>query len=159
MKLKFFVVMVIMLLSANTVRAEYGPEEKRLGLGFYLGEPLGITAKYYLTEVMSIQGVGSWSFFDEGLTLISDVLFDVHDLASSQQNYALPIYVGVGAKFVIQNQNAHDDSTFGAHVPVGLAWQSLNTPLEIAFEVAPGMDLSPKAKFDVNGGIIFRYYF
>lgn len=159
MKLKFFLILSLLLVSANAAKAEYGPEEKRLGLGFYLGEPLGITAKYYLAEVVSIQGVGSWSFFDEGLTLMSDFLFDVYDLASNQQNYAMPVYVGLGGKFVIQNQNANDDSTFGLHVPIGLAWQSLNTPLEIAFEVAPGLDLSPKAKFDVNGGIILRYYF
>lgn len=159
--LKWFGILAFVLFCTIALqsKAAYGPEEKRFGLGVYLGEPTGVTGKYYLAEKMAFQGIASWSFFDEAFTVIGDVLFDVHDLAAGNRDYALPIYIGAGAKFVAENNNAGNDSTFGVHVPIGIAWQSLNAPIEIAFEIAPGIDLAPETEFDINGGIAFRFYF
>lgn len=131
-----------------------GPEDKNFGLGIYLGEPTGVTGKFYFAEKMSFQGIASWSFYDEAFTLIGDVLFDIHDL-SDNNDYKLPIYVGVGGKFAARDNN----SGFGIHAPIGIAWQSMKAPIEIAFEIAPGLDLAPDTDFDIHGGIAFRFYF
>ncbi len=145
---------LVLFCGVSSLAHANGPEDKRFGLGIYLGEPTGLTGKFYLAEKMSFQGIASWSFFDEGFTLIGDVLFDIHDLAESR-DYKLPIYVGGGAKFVARDSN----SGFGVHVPIGIAWQSMKAPIEIAFEIAPGIDLAPETEFDISGGIAFRFYF
>lgn len=154
-------ILIVAALSLHlpNAKAEYGPEEKQIGVGVYMGEPMGLTGKFYLAEKTALQGVAAWSFFDEAFTVIGDFVFDVHDLAESNSDYAMPVYVGVGAKFVAENSNANNDSTFGLHVPIGIAWQSTDAPIEIAFEIAPGLHLAPESKFDINGGIAFRYYF
>lgn len=154
-----FLMCVLFGLQSTIVKAEYGPEGKQFGLGVYLGEPTGVTGKFYFAEKISFQGIGSWSFYDEGVTLVGDVLFDVYDLSQGNSDYSLPVYVGVGAKLALNNKNSNDDSTFGAHFPVGIAWHSMNVPIEIAFELTPGMDVSPATEFDMGGGIAFRFYF
>ncbi len=158
-KIGFLALFLVGFVLLSPLAKAYGPEEKRFGLGLYLGEPTGITGKYYFTEQVSFQGVGSWSFFDEAATIIGDVLYDVHDLSGNSSDFSLPFYVGFGGKFTIHDNSGDDDSTFGVHVPVGIAWQAGDFPLEIAFEIAPGIDLAPETEFDVNGGIILRFYF
>jgi len=154
-----FLFFVSILCVTRPVFAEYGPEGKHFGLGLYAGEPTGLTGKFYLAEQTSIQGIASWSFFDDAVTLIGDFLYDLKDLAENSREFSLPFYVGAGAKFVIENDNANNNSTFGMHFPIGIAWQSAEFPLEIAFELAPGIDLAPETEFDINGGVAFRFYF
>jgi len=136
----------------------YGPEGKRFGLGLYVGEPTGLTFKGYLASRLAIDGVGAWSFVRDAVTLVFDVTYEILDIPIQSQSVTVPFYVGAGTKIGI-NTGPRDRTEFTIRVPLGVAVQWENAPVEVFFEVAPGVDLSPETEFDISGGIGARFYF
>lgn len=136
----------------------YGPKGKRVGVGVYLGEPTGFTFKGYLTERFAVDGIAAWSFTDDAFTLIGDVTYEFLDIPVDTTVITLPFYAGGGGKVAI-NAGADDHTEVAIRVPVGLAVQWVQYPVEIFFEVAPGIDVAPETEFDLTGGIGARFYF
>lgn len=140
--------------------AAYGPGGRRIGAGLIAGDPTGLTAKGYLSSRTAIQLIGSWSFIDEAVTLIGDVTYDIMNVPVQASHLTLPFYCGVGGKLTFDKGGRHQDrTTAGIRVPVGIALQWTNIPIELAFEIAPGVGLTPETEFDLTGGIAVRYYF
>ena len=147
------ILLVFVMLSGHAVAGDKG-----FGLGVILGEPLGLSGKFWLTETIAIDGAAAWSFAgDEGVQLHSDVLYHKFDLFNVKEG-KLPIYFGVGAriKFVVDDD---DDNIFGIRVPVGINYIFAKAPLDIFFELVPVLDLSPNTKFRFNGAVGIRYFF
>jgi len=144
--------------SKNNNSAAYGPEGKRFGAGLYLGEPTGITLKGYLTEKLAIDGIAAWSFKDKGFTIIGDVTYDFLDIPIDSNVVTLPFYAGAGAKLEF-NAGPNDKTVAGIRVPVGVAVQWVEYPVEVFAEIAPGIEVAPSTEFDLMGGIGVRYYF
>jgi len=136
----------------------YGPEAKRLGAGLYLGDPTGIAFKGYLTDKFAVNGVAGWEFRDKALTVIGDVTYDFLDIPIDSHVVTLPFYAGAGAKLEI-NAGPGDDTVVGLRVPVGVAVQWVQYPIEIFVEVAPGIEVAPSSELDLTGGIGGRFYF
>lgn len=136
----------------------YGPASKRFGIGLYVGEPVGVTFKGYITKKIAIDGVAAWGFRHKAFTAIGDVTCDFMDLPIHSSTVTLPLYAGVGAKVELQS-GAHDYTEVGIRVPVGVAVQWMNHPVEIFAEIAPGMQLAPSTQFDLTGGVGVRWYF
>lgn len=144
-------------LSTNTLRlGSQINQSGRFGLGALVGEPTGLSLKYWLSDKTAIDGGAGWSFEDhDGFQLHSDFLFHVMDLIHVDQG-RLPLYLGVGGrvKFV-----EHDDNRAGLRFPVGLAYLFADAPIEVFAEVAPVLDFAPHTTLEWNGGIGVRYYF
>jgi hypothetical protein len=124
------------------------------GVGILVGEPTGITGKYWLDRTNALDGAIAWSFIDEGSFYIHANYvhhhFEVIDLSSGE----MPIYYGGGLKLKVG-----DDAVFGFHVPLGIAYHFEEAPLDVFIEIRPGLNLTPKTEFDMSGGIGVRYYF
>lgn len=153
---------VLLFISAASVAsaespAPYGPKGKRFGAGLHLGEPTGFTLKGYLTQRFALDGIIAWSFVDEALTIIGDGTFEILDIPVGSHVITLPFYAGAGVKVGIDDEN--DDTVVAVRVPVGLAVQWVNHPVEVFLEIAPGVGLAPETNFDLTGGIGVRYYF
>ena len=158
------VVAVSLLMSGVSVEARtpspYGPKGKHFGMGFILGDPTGITGKGYITDRFAIDAIGSWSFVDDAIVVIGDLTYDFLDIPVDVQAFTLPFYVGVGAKVgFIEKGDKDGDTLVGIRVPVGVAMQFTRYPIELYFEVAPGIELAPETEADVTGGIGVRFYF
>ena len=132
----------------------------RFGLGVILGEPTGLTMKGYVSPVVALDLIASWSFVDDAITIIGDVTWDVTDVAIQSTTFSMPFYLGAGIKvgFVRGGKNKGKEIV-GARVPVGLAMQFTRIPLEAFVEVAPGMEFTPATEFDFTGGLGARFYF
>ncbi|HEX5036111.1 MAG TPA: hypothetical protein VFX30_03030 [bacterium] len=137
--------------------APYGPKGKRFGAGLHLGDPTGFTLKGYLTQRFALDGIVAWSFVDEALTIIGDGTFEILDIPIDSRAITLPFYAGAGVKVGIDDEN--DDTQVAVRVPVGLAVQWVNHPVEVFLEIAPGVGLAPETNFDLTGGVGVRYYF
>ncbi len=127
-----------------------------VGVGALLGEPMGVTVKYWLSDTMAVDGGLGWSFVDpDGTQLHGDVLFHKFDLLRSDTR-DLPLYVGVGGrvKFV-----EHGDNRAGIRVPLGASYLLPSQHLEFFAEVAPILDLAPSTTLEWNGGVGIRFYF
>ncbi|MBI2345664.1 MAG: DUF3996 domain-containing protein [Deltaproteobacteria bacterium] len=138
----------------------HGPEGKRFGLGIVLGDPTGLTGKGYVSERLAVDGIVSWSFIDEAVTLIGDVTYDFFDLSMAGAAVGIPFYAGVGGKVAFDERGKNADRTLvGIRVPVGLAFQWAQHPIELFIEVAPGIELAPATTVDITGGLGARFYF
>lgn len=151
MRLIIYILSFLLILCGHAVA-----EDRGFGLGVILGEPTGISGKYWVTSNIAVDGAAAWSFAgDDGVQLHADVLYHKFDLFNVKTG-KLPIYFGAGAriKFTID-----DDNRFGMRVPVGIDYIFENVPLDIFFELVPIIDFAPSTKFAFNGGVGVRYFF
>ncbi len=128
---------------------------KSFGLGIILGEPTGISMKYWLSDTTAIDAAAAWSFGrTPGMRVHADFL--IHPfLITSTSSGKLPFYVGVGPRLNLQDGFVG----LGVRIPVGLTYLFSEVPIDLFFEVAPGMDLIPATGFSFEGGFGARYYF
>lgn len=126
------------------------------GLGPMLGEPMGLTVKYWFSDITAVDGGLGWSLVDpDGTQLHADVLFHKFDpFRSDIPDFAL--YLGVGARVKFTE---HGDNLAGIRVPFGVSYLLQPQRLEFYAEVAPILDVAPTTTVNWNGGIGIRYYF
>ena len=153
MKISYKIVVIaaiLLFVSAHELLAQSKP----FGLGIVVGEPTGISAKYWMSKSTAVDGAVAWSFNHEGsFYLHADFLkhhFEIIDVSEGQ----MPLYYGFGGKVVLA-----DDGILGAHVPLGIAYRFETAPLDIFLEIRPGLNLLPATRFDMSGGIGVRFYF
>lgn len=129
-------------------------QDKGFGTGIILGEPTGISLKYWTHDDGAFDGAIAWSFTDGGaLHLHADYI--IHNFTLIQVSSGrLPFYFGIGARLKLD-----DRSRFGARVPVGLAYLLRGTPVDFFIEIVPILDLAPKTDFKINAAIGGRYFF
>ncbi len=124
------------------------------GLGIVVGEPTGISGKYWMSRTTAIDGAVAWSLSHESsFYLHADFLkhqFELIDITEGQ----MPLYYGIGAKLVLA-----DDPILGVHVPLGISYIFEDAPLDVFLEIRPGLNLTPATDFDISGGLGVRYYF
>ena len=126
------------------------------GLGVIVGEPTGLSGKFWLGQSSALQGAVAWSTqsnssFHFHLDYIMH-RFDVIDVDSG----SFPLYYGLGGRFRVR-ENADDD--IGIRIPIGLSYMFGNDPFDIFVEVVPILDLVPDTDFDLNAAIGFRWFF
>jgi hypothetical protein len=124
------------------------------GLGVILGEPTGLSAKYWLTEKTAVDGGVAWSMYDQGaLHVHADFLMHSFNLIHVSKG-KLPLYFGLGARLKLS-----DDTQLGVRIPFGLAYLVDGAPLDIFLEIVPILDLIPATSFNMNGAVGIRYFF
>ena len=144
---------------------------KTFGLGLELGAPTGIVGKYFLATDRALDfGVGDiYNYFDRyGLHIYADYLFHPISLVSAPQ-FELPLYVGLGGRFwSFEDRGAPGgaDSAYalGFRVPIGIAFDFNDVPLDIFVQIIPVFDLffnygQHSAYLDINASVGIRYWF
>jgi len=144
---------------------------KTFGLGLELGAPFGITGKYFLSQDRALQfGVGTlyhWRDRD-GLNVYLDYLFHPLSLVSNP-SFELPLYFGFGGRVwdvddYSRNERYRDTFGIGLRVPVGIAFDFTNVPIDIFIQLAFVLDFYTGDYYrtvygDVNGSAGIRYWF
>jgi hypothetical protein len=123
------------------------------GLGIILGEPTGLSAKYWTSSNTAFDfGLGYSFLKNSKFHLHADYLFHIKNLSHTTEN--ISFYYGPGARLRVDN----DKSRLGIRFNVGLVWIPKNAPIDVFLEIAPLMDVIPETKFYVNGGVGVRYF-
>ena len=142
-------------LKTSTDRAASDYLENRFGAGLMVGEPTGLSLKYWLNADWAIDGGVAESFHrDNGLQLHSDVLWHWFGLIGSSHGKFAP-YFGAGLRVKFEN----GDDPFGFRFPVGIAYLFDQHPIDVFFEVAPLLNVTPSVRGDVNVAIGARFWF
>ncbi len=145
------VLLVLFLVAVPVVGAA---QEKGFGLGVILGEPTGISGKYWVGSSNAIDGGLAWSFRHSGFFHVhADYLWNIP--LNIQDVPRLNFYVGIGGRLGFGSGSV----LVGARVPVGLVYWAKNVPLDVFLEVAPILDLAPATEFTANGGVGVRFFF
>ena len=129
----------------------------KFGAGIILGEPTGLSAKYWLNQELAIDGAAGWSIHDDSeFYFHGDFLVHKFDLIPVPEG-KLPFYLGGGA--FARFREGHHDNQLGVRVPIGVSYMFADLPVDIFAEIAPGIDLTPSTRVDFSGGIGIRYWF
>jgi len=122
----------------------------RYELGVILGEPLGISGKWWHNRQSASDIAAAWSFTENGVVEIhSDYLF--HWLYPHVNVGDLPLYFGIGLSVRIGNE-----AFFGARVPLGIEYIIPYLPLSVFAEFAPIWHVLPEVTIVVSGGAGIR---
>jgi hypothetical protein len=140
------------------------PAEKGvLGVGLVIGEPTGVSAKYYLSDDRAIDAAVGGAIVGRGIQAHADFLWHPWIL-EQKESFALPLYLGVGGRILDHNGGGGDDDDvhIGVRAPVGVLFDFTKVPLDVFAEVAGVLDFRTEGDtFGValNAGIGARYYF
>ncbi len=126
-----------------------------LELGVILGEPTGVSVKFWTTWETAVDVGVAWSFRRHGhITIHADYLFHNFNFFKIEDG-RLPVYAGVGGRLRVED----DDTRIGIRIPVGAEYILEAYPFSVFLEIAPVIDLVPETGTELNGGLGFRYIF
>jgi hypothetical protein len=138
------------------------PDRGMWELGVILGEPTGLSAKYWTTPNTAVDFGAAWSFEKDGnFHLHCDYLYHNFNIFKVDEG-SLPLYFGIGGRVRFEDKNPLDDSKgtrVGLRLVLGLEYLVAQYPMSVFFEVAPIVDLAPKTEGSMNGGLGIRYVF
>lgn len=141
--------MVFTVATIQTAEAQNRPTNTELGI--ILGEPTGISFKFWQSGSTAIDGAVAWSLGrNESVHVHADYLF--HNNLDVDQGVLL-FYYGPGVKAVFA-----DDPRVGVRFPLGMQYIIDSTRISLFFEIAPTFDLSPSTSFGVDGGLGLRFF-
>lgn len=156
-------------LAALPIQSASAAKGGPLGLGIVLGEPSGLSAKYWLGSRTAVDFGLAYSF-NSFFAIFSDYLYHFPAAFASQKNPISEIspYVGIGAIFFADTASSRSSSRYfttdgdvglGLRLPLGLEWRPNSAPIGIFLELVPGIGIIPSTFGFVEGGLGGRFYF
>jgi len=145
---------LILILLCLLVSHQSDAQNKDFGVGIILGEPTGISAKYWVSTENAVDVGVAWAFTSKGFFHIhADYLWHFPDAIESTERFVL--YAGVGGRLGFED----DKTRLGVRVPGGIAYWPKGAPIDVFLEVAPILELIPATKLTGNVGLGIRYFF
>jgi hypothetical protein len=136
------------------------------GLGLELGGPTGLNGKYFLSESGALNfGLGANGYYRnrDGLHLYFDYLWHPISLANPPE-FQLPFYIGIGGRLWDFDDGPDDGAAaFGLRVPLGIAFDFNNVPLDVFLQLTPTLDFyrgyRDDAGFWIDFSLGIRFWF
>ncbi len=157
---KLFLVLGLLIIINFSLRAQ-SPGRKELGFGIMLGDPSGLTLKYWQTQVNAFVFDFGTSYFGNP-RLNADYLWHFDAFNSRIANlYAGPgVALGFGSNGGFWNKNFRSDknAALGVRGVFGVDILPIRTPLEVFVEVGVLVGLAPDFGSGLDGAIGIRYY-
>jgi len=149
-------VLPVILLILFFLGIKINGQDKGFGAGVMIGEPTGLSAKYWLDDDNALDFGLAYSFVrsNSALSMHADYIYHAFDVIKS--NYRIPLYYGFGARIRLVNDA---DNSLGARGVIGIAWLSDEAPFDVFFEVVPVFNLFPETALNLDAAIGARYYF
>jgi hypothetical protein len=156
--MKCKIAITMLLLAAATANAR---TQDDFGIGVIIGEPTGLSVKYWLDEERAIDGALAWSYSEnDSLQLHGDYLIHNYELLEANE---IPVYYGIGARLKLKDDDGRgrneNDAMFGIRFPLGITYLFDEVPLDMFFELVPVLDLAPDVDLDINAAVGLRFYF
>ncbi len=149
---------------------------KTFGLGLELGEPSGLTGKYFVSDSVALDFGLGWIYrhyyYGDGVHVYADLLAHPVSLVSAPA-FELPLYIGGGLRFwdfdYCDNRVCtYGGSAIGIRIPVGIAFDFNTVPLDIFLQLVPVIDFvrgdyydryRDRAHFGIDLSAGIRYWF
>ena len=144
---KWILIVCIMICPSLVHAGQEGP----FGLGIILGDPTGISAKYWLDKSNAIDAAIGFDRF----SIHADYLWHIWDLFPQTNHGELGAYVGPG---LVYKDKKHDNLV-GVRFALGAVFEVTQYPVEFFAELVPVLELSPDTDLGLDGGIGVRYFF
>lgn len=129
-----------------------------VGLGGQVGEPSGLSLKFYNESAPSYDFLAAWSLVDNNFFLNGHALWN-YNLEAENIDQDLEWFVGPGGFLSIVEDDPQDDEVeIGISGTIGLNFV-VDRRFEFFAQVTPRIAVVPETEGNVGGGIGFRYYF
>jgi hypothetical protein len=127
------------------------------GIGLALGDPSGFSIKKFNNNNEAFQYTLGYSAVseEEGINIGADYLLHNYDIITAEKG-RIPFYYGGGIHLKSYNDAGNQ---LYARVPLGVAYEATNVPVDVFFEFAPGVAVFPKPNLVINFAIGARFYF
>lgn len=141
-------------------------QDHGFGMGLILGEPTGVSAKLWTSEINALDfglgvSVGGDRLLYKGnynkgtrVHFHMDYLWHSFNVISSTEKF--PLYYGVGGRF---NTGGGYDGSLGIRGVIGIAWLPRSTPVDVFVELVPVLQVTPLTGLGIDAGLGIRYYF
>ena len=132
-------------------------QDKGYGIGIILGEPSGLSGKYWLKNTNALDfglGFSFTNFNNSRIQLHCDYLWNNYNIFKTPER--LVFYYGPGIKLLTGGNN---DAKLGVRGVAGIGWLIKDAPLDVFFEIAPVVYIIPGTILKIDAGIGARYYF
>jgi hypothetical protein len=131
------------------------PADAGLGIGLFVGEPLGLTVKVDLQRRTALEILGGVSEYDNE-AVYGHLTFLATPFVANGRSVLVPFRIGIGAAIYEYG----NDIGIAARVPFQVGFQFRSAPIEIYLELAMRLHLVPDGvDLDLDGGLGFRFYF
>lgn len=129
-------------------------QNKSFGVGIILGEPTGLSGKYWTSGINAIDfGLGYSFEKNSNFHLHGNYLFHIDGVTKTSER--ISVYYGPGIRLKLRDENK---SRLGVRGVLGGFWIPRGSSIDIFVEIAPVMDLIPSTNFNIDGGIGIRYF-
>ena len=144
---------------ASTARAAKGISREKgvFGIGVVLGEPSGVTGKYWLSGNTAVDGAFGYSFGDR-YRVSADYVVHVDAFESPE----FPLYYGVGGAisgdrgYITKSRSG--DFALGVRGVIGVSYLFKSAPLDAFLEVAPIIFIAPPLGLSMDFCFGLRVY-
>lgn len=149
-----FLLLITLLICVNTAYAQ----DQNFGIGTALGDPDGISYKYWLEESSALSGLVSFSISENNshfythLDYLRHKFYDELDWEEGRVYY----YYGGGIGYEWLDWNNDDLVTI--RFPSGLGFDINELPFDGYLELAPTFNVAPEFRFTFVGNFGFRFY-
>src|SRR6056297_177565 len=126
-------------------------------LGVIIGEPTGVSAKFWTSKKSAVNLGVAWSLSSSGNihNPSGNMHLHIDYLWHFWPNSGIAFYSGLGGLLLFD-----DETQFAARIPIGLQF-NVAKRLSLFFELAPTLPIMPETQsnFDINGGAGVRFRF
>lgn len=150
-----FVIKTLLMLSLGHSEKAHASS---LGLGLNIGEPTGLTMKYWLDSVHALDGVVAWNLTNSTFVIQSDYLFH-QDSIFSRKRWPIDFYYGLGGRLHSEKHEKTRDHHLAGRAPLGLAYRFRRPEIEIYGELAVLLEIIPSTSATFSPSLGGRYFF
>lgn len=129
-----------------------------LGLGLNIGEPTGLSMKYWLDSVHALDGVVAWNLTDSTFIIRSDYLIH-RDSIFSRKRWPIDFYYGIGGRLHSEKHGKSREQHLAGRAPLGLAYRFRRPEIEIYGELAVLIEIIPSTSATFTPSLGGRYFF
>lgn len=152
---KLLVIPLVLILAAGTVQSLEASRSSHgsFGLGVQIGEPTGLTGKFWVGGNSAVDATVGWNLHNDWLEAQAGYLFNFPFPVNAGSLYG---YAGVGGSIRIWGGDPGGLRLAG-RIPFGIDF--IYNPVSIYAELDPLIVVIPGTYLDIGGGLGFRFYF
>src|SRR3569623_962656 len=153
-------IMIALLCVAGT--APTASADQGVGVGLFVGEPLGLDLKLGLGFRSNLDIVIGWDTYRDGRDAYGHVTYLATLGVAHGQSVSVPFRLGIGGA-IYDDGSFNNGVNFAVRAPLEIGLKFHNAPIELYGEVALMLTLiddnNNNNDVDLQGGIGFRVYF
>lgn len=142
------------LLLSLAALGQHQDYKRNLGFGLVLGDPSAISLKKFHNSTEAMQYTIGYSLAEQNLGISLGVDYLHHNYSTiTALHGSIPLYVGAGAYL-----GMYKTLSAGVRVPLGVAYEFNELPLDVFLQAAPGVALLPSPGLSLSFGLGARIY-